>query len=84
MNVARATAVPAASPRRALDVAAIRRDFPVLAREVHGRPLCYLDNAASSQHPRPVIDAVARRDDVEGAFQHLASNNTFGKVLLLW
>jgi putative PIG3 family NAD(P)H quinone oxidoreductase len=33
---------------------------------------------------RPVIDAVARRDDVEGAFQHLASNNTFGKVLLLW
>ena len=44
----------------ALDVEAIRRDFPVLGRSVHGKPLCYLDNAASSQRPRAVIDAISR------------------------
>ena len=43
-----------------LDIAAIRRDFPVLARTVNDRPLCYLDNADTSQHPRSVIDAVSR------------------------
>ena len=43
-----------------LDVEALRRDFPVLGRSVHGKPLCYLDNAASSQRPRVVIDAISR------------------------
>lgn len=43
----------------AFDVAAVRRDFPVLGRTVHGRPLSYLDNAASSQRPRAVIDAIS-------------------------
>ncbi len=42
-----------------LDVAAIRQDFPILARTIHGKPLSYLDNAASSQRPRAVIDAVS-------------------------
>jgi cysteine desulfurase/selenocysteine lyase len=42
-----------------LDVARIRRDFPILAREVNGYPLAYLDNAASSQRPQAVIDAEA-------------------------
>lgn len=42
----------------ALDVEAIRRDFPILHQEVHGRPLVYLDNAASSQKPRAVIEAL--------------------------
>jgi len=41
----------------AIDLAAVRRDFPILSRQVHGRPLVYLDNAASSQKPRSVIDA---------------------------
>ena len=41
------------------DVARVRADFPILAREVHGRPLVYLDNGASAQKPRAVIDAVA-------------------------
>src|SRR5262245_43586298 len=40
------------------DVAALRRDFPILAREVHGRPLVYLDNAASAQKPTRVLDAM--------------------------
>ena len=43
----------------AYDVQAIRRDFPILATEVHGKPLVYLDNGASAQKPRCVIDAVA-------------------------
>ena len=44
----------------ALDVAAIRRDFPVLDQTVDGKPLVYLDSAASSQKPRQVIDAISR------------------------
>jgi cysteine desulfurase/selenocysteine lyase len=42
----------------ALDVTAVRRDFPILEREVHGKPLVYLDNAATSQKPRQVIAAL--------------------------
>lgn len=42
-----------------LDVAALRRDFPALHQEVNGRPLVYLDNAATSQKPQAVIDALA-------------------------
>ena len=40
------------------DVAAIRRDFPILSREVYGKPLVYLDNGASAQKPQAMIDAV--------------------------
>jgi len=42
-----------------LDIQAIRRDFPVLEQEIYGLPLRYLDNAATSQKPVQVIDAVA-------------------------
>ena len=41
------------------DVEKIRRDFPVLQRTVHGKPLVYLDTAATAQKPQVVIDAVA-------------------------
>jgi cysteine desulfurase/selenocysteine lyase len=44
----------------AFDVAALRRDFPILGRTVHGRPLTYLDNAATSQKPAVVIEALRR------------------------
>ncbi len=37
----------------------IRRDFPILGRTVHGKNLVYLDNAATSQKPRAVIDAIS-------------------------
>src|SRR6202051_5291412 len=40
------------------DVLSARRDFPVLARMIHGKPLAYLDNGASAQRPNAVIDAV--------------------------
>ncbi len=42
------------------DVNAVRDDFPILAREIHGNPLVYLDNGASAQKPQVVIDAVTR------------------------
>ncbi|MBB3935385.1 cysteine desulfurase [Aureimonas phyllosphaerae] len=40
------------------DVEAIRRDFPILSREVYGKPLVYLDNGASAQKPRQVLDVI--------------------------
>ena len=40
------------------DVEAIRRDFPILSREVYGKPLVYLDNGASAQKPKAVLDAI--------------------------
>lgn len=44
---------------RKYDLEKIRKDFPVLSRKVHGKPLVYLDNAASSQKPQVVIDAIS-------------------------
>ena len=43
-----------------LDVAALRQDFPALHQTVHGKPLVYLDNAASAQTPLSVIDAIRK------------------------
>lgn len=42
------------------DVAEVRRDFPILSREVYGKPLVYLDNGASAQKPQVMIDAVTK------------------------
>lgn len=50
------------------DINAIRKDFPILAREVYGKPLVYFDNAATTQKPQCVIDAI-----VEGYTQHNAN-----------
>ena len=41
------------------DVERVRKDFPILERQVHGRPLVYLDSANTSQKPRAVLDAIA-------------------------
>ena len=46
------------TPVPALDVERVRRDFPILERSVNGRPLVYLDSAASSQRPLPVLRAI--------------------------
>ncbi|HVM28931.1 MAG TPA: cysteine desulfurase [Mycobacteriales bacterium] len=51
------TVAPGALAVEPFDVEAVRRDFPVLAREVNGRPLVYLDNASSSHKPVQVLDA---------------------------
>ena len=50
------------------DIEAIRADFPILSREVNGKPLVYLDNEASAQKPQIVLDAVNR------AYSHEYSN----------
>jgi cysteine desulfurase/selenocysteine lyase len=52
------------------DVAKIRRDFPILSRDVRGKKLVYLDNAATSQKPQAVIDAVKRYYEQENANIH--------------
>jgi len=51
--------VNAALNNPSFDVAAIRRDFPILDQQINGKPLVYLDNAASSQRPQQVIDAIS-------------------------
>ncbi|MFT5534353.1 MAG: cysteine desulfurase/selenocysteine lyase [Candidatus Paceibacteria bacterium] len=51
----------------ALDVARIRADFPILGLQINGHPLVYLDNAASSQMPQPVIDRMARYQTTQHA-----------------
>ncbi len=47
-----------AAVRAAFDVRKIRRDFPILAERIHGKPLVYLDSANTSQKPQPVLDAM--------------------------
>ncbi len=56
----------------AYDVQRVRRDFPILARKVNGRDLVYLDNAASSQRPKAVVDAVVESMTVSNANIHRA------------
>ena len=54
-------ASPAISvPSTQLDLGKIRADFPILSERAYGKPLVYLDNAASSQKPKAVIDALVR------------------------
>lgn len=53
-----------------LDVERIRADFPILSREVHGKPLVYLDNAATTQKPLAVLDRLARYYSHENANVH--------------
>jgi cysteine desulfurase/selenocysteine lyase len=52
------TETTVSSPSHILDARAIRADFPILSRKVHGKPLVFLDSAASSQKPAAVIDAM--------------------------
>ena len=54
----------------AIDLAAIRADFPALAQQVHGRPLVYLDNAATTQKPRQMLDALRRYYENDNANVH--------------
>jgi cysteine desulfurase / selenocysteine lyase len=60
----------AVRPSSALDVERIRADFPILKLKVNGKPLVYLDNAASSQMPQQVIDRLVRYQTAEHANIH--------------
>ncbi|MEZ5827826.1 MAG: cysteine desulfurase [Hyphomicrobiales bacterium] len=65
---------PSAKDLRAMDagfdVEKIRADFPILAEEIHGKPLVYLDNGASAQKPRAVLDTIARTYEHQYANVH--------------
>ncbi len=52
------------------DVAKVRADFPILSRQVNGKPLVYLDNGASAQKPQVVIDAITQAYSMEYANVH--------------
>src|SRR3954466_4896919 len=60
---------PAAS-NGSYDVARIRQDFPILSMQVYGKPLVYLDNAASAQKPQAVLDRLQRAYTAEYANVH--------------
>jgi cysteine desulfurase/selenocysteine lyase len=66
----RAAPAPARPAPVAFDVERVRAAFPILARRVNGKPLVYLDNAATSQKPRSVIDAIGRYYENENANIH--------------
>jgi len=62
-----AVTAPIIGSTRAFDIARIRADFPILKLDVAGKPLVYLDNAASSQMPQQVIDRLVRYQTTEHA-----------------
>src|SRR5207302_2993483 len=58
------------APKRVIDWAKLRADFPILHQKVHGHPLIYFDNAATSQKPRAVIDALRNYYERDNANVH--------------
>jgi cysteine desulfurase/selenocysteine lyase len=64
------TTADSTASRAAYDVERIRSDFPILFREVYGKPLVYLDNGASAQKPRAVLDAIEYAYKMEYANVH--------------
>jgi cysteine desulfurase / selenocysteine lyase len=64
-----------------IDIKKVRQDFPILSREVYGKPLVYFDNAASSQKPSKVIDAISHyyeheHSNIHRGVHHLSSEAT--------
>src|SRR5882724_3094468 len=66
----RGTMTPEVLP--AFDVQRVRLDFPILSQQIHGKPLVYLDNAATAQKPRVVLDALRRFYMADNANVHRA------------
>src|SRR5438477_3838767 len=61
--------IPAA-PQNRIDWESLRSDFPILQQQVHGQPLIYFDNAATSQKPRMVLDALRNYYERDNANVH--------------
>ena len=70
MSAAAAVPIREKAAGTSFDVERIRKDFPILQMKVHGHPLVYLDNAATSQKPQSVIDALVRYYEAENANIH--------------
>jgi cysteine desulfurase/selenocysteine lyase len=66
--------------REALDVRAIRRDFPLLRQRIHGKPLVYLDNAATTQKPQAVLDALVHYYVEENSNVHRGVHSLSGRA----
>ena len=71
-------AADAATPE--LDLARIRADFPILAREIKGKPLIYVDNAATTQKPRQVIERLTHYYTHENANIHRGVHTLSGEA----
>src|SRR5450631_1568417 len=70
MSSVRAELHPSSLIPHPYDVESVRRDFPILSRSVHGKPLVYLDNAATTQKPQAVIDRLVRYYTEENSNVH--------------
>ncbi len=66
------------------DLTAVRKQFPILSREVHGKPLVYLDTAASAQRPQKVIDAVTDYYSNHNANVHRGVHSLSQEATDLW
>src|SRR5213080_5624770 len=64
------TAEPTKPKKKVIDWTALRADFPILHQKVHGQPLIYFDNAATSQKPRMVLDALRNYYERDNANVH--------------
>jgi cysteine desulfurase/selenocysteine lyase len=65
---------------RPLDVDAVRRDFPILHQRVHGRPLVWLDNAATTQKPQSVIDTLSHFYEHDNSNIHRGAHTLAGRA----
>ena len=61
-------------------LATVRADFPILSQTVHGKPLVYLDNAATTQKPRQVLDAITRYYSEDNANVHRGVHTLSGRA----
>jgi cysteine desulfurase/selenocysteine lyase len=66
--------LPRHAPVRPLDVGRLREDFPILRQKVHGKPLVYLDNAATTQKPQAVLDTLRHYYEHDNANVHRAAH----------
>jgi cysteine desulfurase/selenocysteine lyase len=74
----------AARSTSTLDVKAIREDFPILTQRVHGKPLVYLDNSATTQKPRAVLDALDKYYFEQNANVHRGVHTLSGRATDLY
>jgi cysteine desulfurase/selenocysteine lyase len=77
-------ATVAEARQQALDVKALREDFPILKQRIHGKPLVYLDNSATTQKPTAVLDALQRYYFEQNANVHRGVHTLSGRATDLY